>query len=370
MIPSTLPRGAYRPLNDLWLPSWGDLRNALAKLPQGSLVVIDAEVARLHPRLVPLLEKRKPIALLSIAAGERAKSLKSLAKVLAAGAGLPRTGTLLSIGGGTLGDLCTVAAHLLKRGVSLIHMPTTLLAAVDSSVGGKGAIHVELDGSKVKNGAGVFHYPEECWLFPELFLTLSARQVLEGEIEAWKMAVCLDRAEWKRLTSSTRAGRPRLISSQVELLFHARELKASICARDPYELTGMRAVLNFGHTLGHAIESLTRFRIRHGEAVALGALCALDLGTALGHTPAALRDDVERGFVEKLGAPDRANLAKVLKPHDLSAALPLLAADKKVERRGALRFVLLTELARAEVLEVPERALASLWPKWRTGKKP
>ena len=144
---SDVPPGAYRPAND----RWGAFSRVSATLPEGSLIVLDRKVAKLHPTVLPTLQARRPHALLQLTGGERAKSFESLQQVLAAGLTLPRTGTLAVIGGGTLGDVATMAAHLLKRGVRLVQVPTTLLAAVDSSLGGKGAVDFSLEGRVVKN---------------------------------------------------------------------------------------------------------------------------------------------------------------------------------------------------------------------------
>jgi predicted secreted protein len=208
------------------------------------------------------------------------------------------------MGGGTVGDLGTVVAHLLKRGVRLIQVPTTLLAAVDSSLGGKGALHVESHGTALKNAVGVFHYAEECWICPELFATLSARQRREGAVEGWKMAVCLDTRRWRRWTRR----RPSLR----ELIRESRAMKAAVCSEDPYERVGRRSLLNFGHTFGHVLESLSHFRLSHGDAVGPGILCALDVGRAVGATPDAVASDVERAFLEEVGTFGRGRLAALL----------------------------------------------------------
>ncbi|HEX8538814.1 MAG TPA: 3-dehydroquinate synthase, partial [Cystobacter sp.] len=189
-----LPPGAYRPAND----RWGPFTRVSATLPEGSLVVVDKRVAKLHPTLLSALQARRPHAILQLIGGERAKSFESLEQVLSAGLMLPRSGTLVAIGGGTIGDVCTMAAHLLKRGVRLVQVPTTLLAAVDSSLGGKGAVDVTVNGRVVKNPVGVFHYADEAWICPELFSSLSEAQLREGAIEAWKMAVCLDGPLFRR----------------------------------------------------------------------------------------------------------------------------------------------------------------------------
>lgn len=346
--------GSHCPPTDRWIGLAALPRN----LPQGALVVVDRRVARAHPRLLPLLERTRPRAIVSLAGGEGAKTLAALEKLLARGLSIPRKGgAVVAVGGGTIGDLCTVAAHLLKRGVDLVQVPTTLLAAVDSSVGGKGALHAGSNGRVLKNALGVFHYPRRSWLVAELFESLTPAQRREGAIEAWKMAVCLDRTTW----SAWQRRAPGLRS----LVERARVLKASVCREDPYEQRGGREVLNFGHTFGHVLESLTRFRLPHGDAVGLGMLCALDVGVALRLTPPAVARDVERALRDKAGVLDRTALRRALRKSTLAQVAALLAGDKKVGANGELRMVLLEAPGRWQVQPVPPAVWRAQVARWR-----
>ncbi|HVE81738.1 MAG TPA: 3-dehydroquinate synthase family protein [Myxococcales bacterium] len=350
--------GAFRPLRDVW----GPFARAAERMGGDALAVIDARVAALHPRVAALC-RRRARAVLTLRAGEGAKTLATLSRVLAAGLPLPRTATLVAVGGGTIGDLCTVAAHLLKRGVRLVHVPTTLLAAVDSSVGGKGAVHAAARGGlAVKNAAGVFHYPDECWICPELFATLPARAGREGATEAWKMVACLSAGLWREYR-----WRP---PERDQMIRDARRLKDAVCRADPYELVGPRRILNFGHTFGHVLESLTRFRLSHGDAVGLGMLCALDVGRAAGVTPDALAEEVEAGLTQGPRILGRGALAKALGSGTGARVAELLRADKKAGAAGALRMVLLRRLGAAEVHPVEARAWKGLLAAWRRGGRP
>lgn len=360
--------GAYRPAAD----RWGPFERLARGLKGPRLAVVDARVARLHPQVVRALGGAEVV---KVRAGEGAKSLKRLAEVCGRATSLPRSGTLLAIGGGTIGDLATVAAHLIKRGVRLIQVPTTLLAAVDSSLGGKGAVHLELGRHTVKNvlGAfhyhlergrhtvknalGAFHYAEETWLCPELFETLAPRQHREGAIEAWKMFVTLDAKRFASFDGDARA-----------LIRSARALKEAVCAEDPYETSGARRVLNFGHTLGHVIESVTGFRVSHGEAVGLGILCALDLGVAVRVTPEEVARRVELKLTKHAGIGTRRELARALRSASEPEVLSLLAGDKKVGPSGELNFVLLEQVGAASVHSVPSAVLRRLLPRWRGGR--
>jgi 3-dehydroquinate synthase len=325
--------GSHVPLDD----RWGRFAALAPKVGPGAVWLIDARVAKLHPQVTRSLVRPRHVALLT--AGEALKSTRALERLAPKLSSLPRGGTIVAVGGGTVGDFATVAAHLVKRGVELIQVPTTLLAAVDSSVGGKGALNV----GEVKNALGVFHYPRRSLVCPELFETLTPAQHREGIAEALKLAVCVDAPTWKRWS----ARQP----STLELVKTARRLKAHVCAKDPYEQLGVRTVLNFGHTFGHVIESISGFRVRHGEAVALGMLCALDIGQALGVTPGGLAEEVEGVLTERTGA-TRERLQALLARASPRQVDTLLGADKK-SRDGVLRMVLLARPGKTRLVDVP-----------------
>ncbi|MFT3706073.1 MAG: 3-dehydroquinate synthase family protein [Archangium sp.] len=282
--------------------------DALPDVKGERLVIADERVIKLHPRLKAIHGHW-----LTLRAGESVKSLRTLERCMSEVAHLPRGLTLIAIGGGTIGDFATVFAHVFKRGVAkLIHVPTTLLAAVDSSVGGKGAVNV----GGTKNLAGVFHGADETWLIPELFTTLTEAQRREGRIEAIKMVVTLDAKRWSKWQ--------RELPDDLEVIRVGRALKEAVVAKDPFETKGLRAVLNFGHTMGHVIESLSKYRVRHGEAVGLGMLYALDEGVRRRVTPRELATEVEAVIPVK-----RAQLEKWITPANAPRIRELLARDKK-----------------------------------------
>ncbi|MGV3623854.1 MAG: 3-dehydroquinate synthase family protein [Archangium sp.] len=325
--------GAYVKCRDVY----GRFDELMARLPDGPVLVIaDERVLRLHPHVKKAL---RDVKVLSLRAGESAKSLKVVERLTTQALAMPRSLTLLAIGGGTIGDVATVFAHTFKRGVKkFIQVPTTLLAAVDSSVGGKGAVNV----GGAKNVVGVFHSAEEAWLCPELFETLSESQRREGRLEAWKMVVTLDArrfAQWEKSTPD-----------DPELIRVSRELKHSLVAKDPYETKGLRVALNFGHTMGHVIESLSKYRVRHGEAVGLGMLFALDEGVRRGVTSPELRSRIEAVLPNSANA--RRELAKWTSPKFAKQTAKLLAADKK----GA--WILLSEVGKWRSLPMRQRGEA------------
>jgi 3-dehydroquinate synthase len=299
-----------------WKPSvdvQGHFKSLVPRLSQGPVfAIVDARVLALHPHVERALA-RKNVTLEALRAGESVKSVSTLERLTRRAAQLPRGLTVLAIGGGTIGDLATVFAHTFKRGVGrLVHVPSTLLAAVDSSVGGKGALNVA--GSK--NVLGVFHAADEAWLCHELFTTLSESQRNEGRIEALKMVVTLSAplwAQWKH-------GLP----VDEDVIRVSRVLKTELVNKDPYETKGLRTVLNFGHTFGHVIESLSRFRVRHGEAVGLGMLYALDLGVRHKLTPSQLANEIEQVLPVS-----RTRLMRWLGPELKARTQDIIAVDKK-----------------------------------------
>ena len=353
-----LSPGAYRHATD----RWGSFKRLCATLPEGSFAVVDRRVARLHPTVIPALKARKPHTVVQLTGGEGAKTFEALEQLMAAGLAMPRSGTLIAIGGGTIGDVSTVAAHLLKRGVRLVQVPTTLLAAVDSSLGGKGAVDMTVRGRVVKNPVGVFHYADEAWICPEFYETLSDTQRREGSLEAWKMVASLDEALFRAYT--------RRAPALERMVKDARRLKESVCARDPYEQQGLRRVLNFGHTFGHVLESVSNFKLSHGDAVGLGMLCALDVGRAMGVTPEDVAAQVEDALHLGPGVLGRERTAALLKRAALEDVVALLSADKKTGSAGELRMVLLTDVGRAEVRDVSADVWRALWPVWTRGFRP
>lgn len=318
--------------------------DALAKtLPPDTVVFADRRVLRLHPKARKALSK---VRVVGLPAGESTKSLGTLERVARSLHDVSRSATFVALGGGTIGDVVGVIAHLHKRGVRLIHVPTTLLAAVDSSIGGKGAVNV----GNVKNALGVFHGSAETWLCPEFFETLTEAQRREGRLEAWKMVATLDGATFRRWS--------RKPPTDAALLREARGLKEAVVRTDPFERKDVRVVLNFGHTFGHVLESLSGYSLPHGEAVGLGMLCALEVGVALGVTPRGVAEAVEVALPNRPRA--RAELARLVAKTKPSKVAALLAADKKRSDKS-LRMVLLEDLGRWRVANVDASVWQRLW---------
>lgn len=242
--------------------------------------------------------------------------------------GLGRDTVVVALGGGVTGDLAGFVAATWMRGVSVVQVPTTVLAMVDSSVGGKTGV----DTRDAKNVIGAFHHPAFVLADPELLTTLAPFQRNAGLAESVKIAVMRDAGffEWIEATAKDLSAGD--LDALSELIRRSVALKAGVVAEDPFE-QGLRAILNFGHTVGHTLESLSDYSLLHGEAVAQGMRLESRLGEAAGIT--------EAGTAEQLDAVLRdCDLPEEL-DSDLSGARILDAAnsDKKA-RKGSLRWSL------------------------------
>ena len=282
--------------------------------------------------------------------GEGTKSLAELGRVLEflAEQRIDRTGAVFAVGGGVIGDLAGFAAAAYLRGVDLVQIPTTLLAMVDSSVGGKTGINLAAG----KNLVGAFHQPRAVFAATGLLATLPPREFAAGMAEVIKAGLLGDAALFAQLERSPlRVDSPEL----ADVVRRCCALKARIVEADERELApeGGRALLNLGHTFGHAIEQVTGYGVYlHGEAVAIGLGAAARLSRKLGLIGA---DDVARveAVLAVHGLPTR--LRAPLAVADLQAAM---ARDKKV-RAGGLRFVVLHSLGVAATQAGIDPALAA-----------
>jgi len=260
--------------------------------------------------------------------------------------GLDRSGAVLALGGGVIGDMAGFAAATYMRGVPLVQLPTTLLAMVDASIGGK----VAVDHPKGKNLIGAFKQPELVLVDPVVLITLDEAEMRCGWAEVIKAGVIGSPGLFERLEEG---GDESLLS----IIAEAVRVKVAIVEEDPYE-RGRRAVLNLGHTFGHALEVLSGFTLRHGEAVSIGMVAATKTAFALG----LCDETVERrlaGLLQRFGLPNR---HEGYEPREVWEAM---ATDKK--RRGKkLRFVLPRAIGQVWVTdEVPKATLLEVLEKLR-----
>ena len=261
---------------------------------------------------------------------------------------LDRKAVIVALGGGVIGDMAGFAAACFMRGIRFIQVPTTLLAQVDSSVGGKTAINHPLG----KNMIGAFHQPVSVVIDTNVLATLPPREVSAGLAEVIKYGAIIDADFFRWCEENVQALRALDPQAMAYAIRRSCELKAQVVSLDERE-SGVRALLNFGHTFGHAIESGMGYgQWLHGEAVGCGMVMAAELSARVHGLP---RDDVERirGLVQAIGCP-------VQPPHlGASRWVELMQVDKKAEG-GQMRFVVLTELGVARSQPVDADALAQV----------
>lgn len=313
------------------------------------VTVTSPGVQKALPALVKALAEQGPI-IVTQADGETAKSSAELARIWEglAAATMGRDGTVIALGGGVVGDLAGFAAASYLRGVSFIQIPTTLLAMVDSSVGGKTGINLP----QGKNLAGAFHQPQVVLADTQVLQGLPVREFSAGVAEVIKYGLLGDGTLLAKLESTGRLtwNHPELAS----IILRCVEMKANIVAKDERETaeTNGRALLNLGHTFGHAIEAVAGYgTYLHGEAIAIGLSMAATLSEDLGFLSAAQVKKVND--VLALNAlPVR--LTKPLAAEDLMTAM---RRDKKA-RSGDLRFIVMHQLGTAVTQDnVPEASV-------------
>ncbi len=299
-------------------------------------LITDSAVGPLYARTVKdsLEDAGFPTTVATVPAGENSKSLRETENVCDQfiAAGLDRGALVVALGGGVVGDLAGFAASVYYRGIPHVQIPTTVVAQVDSSIGGKTGVNSRSG----KNLIGAFHQPSLVIADPDTLASLPDREFNEGVAEIIKHAVIRDAAMLDDLLAFDRTALPTLIARNVKI-------KAKIVAKDEFEKLGIRALLNFGHTIGHAVENIAGYgRFLHGEAVSLGIAAALVLSVekaGLGRTEA----DKVLAALHAFKLPTR--LPDDLGTDDLMQAL---SRDKKFES-GAVRFVLTEKLGSAFV---------------------
>jgi 3-dehydroquinate synthase len=278
--------------------------------------------------------------------GEQHKTLDSFATILDAllAHRFSRRATVLALGGGVIGDLAGFAAACYQRGAGFVQVPTTLLAQVDSAVGGKTAVNH----ARGKNMIGAFYQPRCVVADTGVLATLPAREYAAGLAEVVKYGVIHDAVFFEWLEANVAALRARDASALAWIIRRSCEIKAHVVGLDEREETDIRAILNFGHTFGHAIENTQGYGTwLHGEAVAMGMVLAADLSARMGWLA---RGDAARvrGLLDALGLP-------VLPPQGLDGPgfRAAMSLDKKVTD-GRIRFILARRLGHVEVTdEVP-----------------
>lgn len=312
---------------------WADVRR---QRPDSAVfVVTDSAVARAGHLQTLLGTNTAPVYVIE-PAGEASKHIQTVAAIVEAmeRERLGRDTVVLALGGGTVGDIAGFAAAIFKRGVPVVQIPTTTVAQADSAIGGKTGV----DSSVSKNAFGVFWHPSAVYIDVKTLLTLDDRQYRAGLVESVKHAAIADAAYFEYLEKNI----DRILQKDLSLLEHIAaancRIKAAVVEEDPTE-KNKRRILNYGHTIGHAVEAAGRFNLLHGECVAVGMKAAGQIEKALGLVQDSRLERIE-GILKKLGMPTAVPAA--LKKEQI---LGLLRLDKKAVGQRP-KFVLLESLGR------------------------
>jgi len=310
---------------------------------RGVVLVTDDQVGPLYAeRLQSALPTLDRFTHITLPAGEQQKSMASVQQILDAALAdrHERQSLFLALGGGVVGDMTGFAASLFLRGAEFVQIPTTLLAQVDSSVGGKTGVNHPMG----KNLIGAFHQPKRVIIDLDTLSTLGDREYAAGLAEVIKYGLIRDAAFFQWLVAQVSALQARDIPTLSSAIERSCAIKAAVVMEDEQE-RGVRAHLNFGHTFGHAIERLQGYgEWLHGEAVAAGMVMAARLSVRRGNLESAVVDQL-LSFQQQVGLP-------VKPPAGLTAAdfLDAMASDKKVTA-GKIRYILLNQLGEACVAE-------------------
>jgi 3-dehydroquinate synthase len=316
-----------------------------------AVVITDDHVAPLHATVAvtELSAAGARTDLLTVPAGEGSKSVAQAQQLWNDLARLKcdRKTIIVAVGGGVVGDLAGFIAATYARGLSFVQVPTTLLAQVDSSVGGKVGINLPA----AKNIVGAFWQPVGVLIDLDVLATLPEREYRAGLAEVVKYGVILDAEFFTYLEQHVDALDRRSADVLEHVVKRSCQLKAEVVTRDEREETGARAVLNYGHTFCHAIEAVSGYnRFVHGEAVSIGMICASRLAESLGRIDATVTERQKR-LLQRLKLPTQ--VPGDLRPGDLVAAM---VYDKKAER-GQLRFVLPRCMGAVEVVSAVDEKL-------------
>jgi 3-dehydroquinate synthase len=314
-----------------------------------AVIITNAIVKRLYARraVQSLKAGGFDVSVLVVPDGEQAKSMRWLNLILDSliQKRCERETVLIALGGGVIGDVAGFAASVYLRGIHFIQVPTTLVAQVDASIGGKTAVNHRLG----KNLIGTFYQPRMVLIDPLTLMTLPDREYRAGLAEVIKYGVIEDAAFFEFLERHLHSILKRETESLGRILRTCCAIKAATVSADERE-GDRRRILNFGHTLGHALEAVTRYRrYQHGEAVAIGMVAAAGLASHLG-----VADKAVQGRVKDLVT--RAKLPFEMPRHSVASLISAMRQDKKVKGRQ-IHFVLPTEIGKVTVVPVQDSDL-------------
>jgi 3-dehydroquinate synthase len=358
VIPVPLPQNAYSVILAAGgLQHLGTYLKNPAYMPrslgQKILIVSNSQIWKRYGETVTasLTNAGFDVAHCILAAGERYKTLRSIERIFdhALAHRLERSSTMVALGGGVIGDMTGFAAASWLRGIAVVQIPTTLLAMVDASIGGKTGVNHP----QGKNLIGAFHQPQLVLIDPNTLNTLPTREFRAGMAEVIKYGVIWDAQLFEILEATPHLHQRRLLSIELlsEIVHRSAQAKVDVVSQDEKE-AGLRAILNYGHTIGHAIESLTHYRsFNHGEAVGLGMIAVGEIAVQIDLWS---RDccDRQNQLIHKTGLPTQ------LPPSfEVEAVLDILGTDKKV-KAGRVQFIVPTDIGSVKITDqVPAESI-------------
>jgi len=314
------------------------------KIGQDAVIITNPFVRRLYgkPVIEGLKKKGFTVKVLEVPDGEKSKSAKVAFKLMEAVAEydcLKRV-FIIALGGGVIGDLAGYVAAAYKRGIPYIQVPTTLLAQIDSSIGGKVAVDLPVG----KNLVGAFYQPKVVWSDTAALFTLDERQIRNGLSEAVKYGVIYDKKLFQYIARNYRDLLEGNSKALLHVVIRCSQIKAEVVVEDEKETKGIRAILNFGHTIGHAIEAAGKYDYyQHGEAIALGMRIAADISHQLGLLGSIEVVQINQ-VLSDIGLPETIQRIR------MTSILSIMKHDKKFIT-GKNRFVLASQIGKVKVLE-------------------
>ena len=332
------------------LPQLGSQLKRL-KIGQDAVIITNPIVKKYYGGLISSNLKRQgfSVKFLTVPDGEQSKSVKVAHDLLGQMAhyDVLKKVFIVALGGGVIGDLAGYVASVYKRGVPYVQVPTSFLAQIDSAIGGKVAVDLPVG----KNLVGAYYQPKMVYSDVRVLSTLDERQLRNGLAEVVKYGVIYDRNFFNYVQKRYKqvlSGDPQVLT---EIVLRCSRIKAQVVSRDEKETRGIRTILNFGHTVGHAIEAAGGFsRYQHGEAIALGMRVACEISRRLEMITQAQVDTIQQ-LLTDIGLPRK------IKKIQLNKILRLMQHDKKFIR-GKNRFVLALQIGKVKVVEgVPLRLI-------------
>lgn len=317
--------------------------------PQKVVIITDTNVQKLYAEQVQnsLKEAGFQPSIFVVEAGEQSKSLTVAAQIydFLADEGLTRSDGIIALGGGVVGDLTGFVASTYMRGLHFLQVPTTLLAQVDSSIGGKTAVNT----TKAKNLVGTFAQPDGVLIDPDTLNTLEIRRVREGISEIIKSAAIADKELWEQLLALK--DEQDLLTHSVDIIAACCKIKRKVVEEDELD-NGVRLLLNFGHTIGHALENTAGYGVlTHGEGVAIGMSQITRVAEEKALTPLGTTQQLNE-LIQKF------NLPITTDKWEKEALYAALTHDKKT-RGGKINIILLESIGQAKIVRIPIEEMKS-----------